>query len=210
MEFTTFSGEEDTLIWQYESKGIYSSKSLYAIINFRGVQPVFLPAVWNIRVPPKIQGLLWLFSQNKIMTCDNLRKRGMAKPLECVHCKEIESVYHLFFECVVARQTWSIVESLFQVSIVKFESVASLWLCDKKYLHLIVITYAVLWGLWNARNAIVFNRCSWISMKQVLGPILRYLRDWTKVSKDLQGGMLMTFQSTLGKLLNTPFALEPD
>jgi hypothetical protein len=29
-------------------EGVYSSKSSYAIINFRGVQPVFLPAVWNV------------------------------------------------------------------------------------------------------------------------------------------------------------------
>jgi hypothetical protein len=40
-----FSNEEDRLIWKYESNGVYSSKSLYATINFRGVQPVYLPAV---------------------------------------------------------------------------------------------------------------------------------------------------------------------
>lgn len=28
----------DALIWQYDSKGVYSSKSLYSIINFRGVE----------------------------------------------------------------------------------------------------------------------------------------------------------------------------
>ena len=101
-----FTDTEDSLIWQFESKGIYSSKSLYAVINFRGVQPIYTPAVWDLKVPPRIQGFLWLFSQNKIMTCDNLRKRGIRKPLECIHCKEMESVHHLFFECVVARVVW--------------------------------------------------------------------------------------------------------
>lgn len=47
------------------------------------------------------------------MTCDNLRKRGMAKPLECVHCKEIQTVYHLFFECIVASKICEDVEMLF-------------------------------------------------------------------------------------------------
>jgi hypothetical protein len=42
-----FSKEEDQLIWKYEPKGVYSSKSLYAVINFRGVQPVYLPTVWG-------------------------------------------------------------------------------------------------------------------------------------------------------------------
>jgi hypothetical protein len=35
----------DALVWQYESKGVYSSKSLYSIINCRGVKPVYIPAV---------------------------------------------------------------------------------------------------------------------------------------------------------------------
>jgi hypothetical protein len=50
---------------------------------------------------------LWLFFQNKIMTRDNLRARGMAKPLECEICKEIETVKHLLFECVVSRMLWN-------------------------------------------------------------------------------------------------------
>lgn len=47
------SEETDSLIWQLEKKGHYSTSSLYHVINFRGVQPVFVPAVWNLRVPPK-------------------------------------------------------------------------------------------------------------------------------------------------------------
>jgi hypothetical protein len=31
-----FSQEGDALVWVYESSGIYSTRSLYAIINFRG------------------------------------------------------------------------------------------------------------------------------------------------------------------------------
>jgi hypothetical protein len=40
-----FSDGEDQLIWKYESRGVYSSKSLYVVVNFRGVQPLFLQAV---------------------------------------------------------------------------------------------------------------------------------------------------------------------
>jgi hypothetical protein len=31
------SGEEDSVVWQYEASGVYSVSSLYAIINFTGV-----------------------------------------------------------------------------------------------------------------------------------------------------------------------------
>jgi hypothetical protein len=42
------TGEEDELIWQHQSSGIYSSHSLYSIINFKGVMHAYIPAVWKI------------------------------------------------------------------------------------------------------------------------------------------------------------------
>ena len=204
-----YSGDILFDLEEYESKGVYYSKSLYAIVNFRGVQPIYLPAVWSVKVPPRVQGFLWLFSQNKIMTCDNLRKRGIVKPLECVFCKEIESVRHLLFECVVARLVWAEVNTVFNISVVGFESVAKYWLCAKKCKQLNVVSSAVLWGLWNFRNYVVFNRCSWISMKQVLGLVYRYLRDWTKLFQDLQGGKMQEFQDLIWRTLRNPLMLEP-
>lgn len=144
------------------------------------------------------------------MTCDNLRKCGLTKPLECVQCTEIESVYHLFFECIVARLVWIEVEELFHITVHNFEYVAKWWLCEKRCLHLNVIIFVVLWGLWNFRNYLVFNRCTWISLKRVFGLISRYLMDWMKHFNDLQGRKLMEFQNLPWRKLKEPFALEPD
>jgi hypothetical protein len=85
----SYTDEDDRLIWKYEINGIYSSKSLYAIVNFRGVQPIYLPAVWKLKIPPRVQVFLWLFTQNKIMTRYNLHRRGIPKQLECTLCKDI-------------------------------------------------------------------------------------------------------------------------
>lgn len=43
--------DTDCLIWQLrvDNKGHYSSSSLYHVINFRAVQPVYVPAVWKLR-----------------------------------------------------------------------------------------------------------------------------------------------------------------
>ena len=50
-----FSQEGDALLWAYESSRIYSTHSIYAIINFRGgVQPVYIPCVWKIKAPPRV------------------------------------------------------------------------------------------------------------------------------------------------------------
>lgn len=72
-----YDTDGDALVWQYNSKGTYTSQSLYAVINFWGVTPIFIPAIWKIKVPPRIHVFLWLLSHNEIMTIDNLLKRGI-------------------------------------------------------------------------------------------------------------------------------------
>lgn len=54
----TFTEEEDSLIWQCGNNGTYSSQALYKVINFRGICPEYVPAVWRVRVPPRVQFFL--------------------------------------------------------------------------------------------------------------------------------------------------------
>ena len=203
----TFSDNSDQLIWQYESKGVYSSSSMYALVNNRGVKQIFLPAVWSLKIPPRVQVFLWLFSQNKIMTRDNLRARDMAKPMECELCKEFESVHHLFFECLVSRHLWENVSEVFNIHITDFRSLASKWLCNKKFLHFNVVTSAVLWSIWNNRNSLVFNKCTWINMKQVWRLVLFHLRNWKVPFKDLEGGLVDKFMDLMLLQLKKPLML---
>jgi hypothetical protein len=70
------SSEEDEPVWQYNSSGIYSSQSLYRVINFRGIMHIFILAVWKLKVPPRIHFFLWLLSNNKLLTRDNLEEKG--------------------------------------------------------------------------------------------------------------------------------------
>jgi hypothetical protein len=128
---------------------------------------IFLPAVWKLKIPPGIQVFLWLFSQNKIMTRDNLRRRGMPKPLECSLCKEIESVKHLFFDCLISELLWDLVFEVFGIKVTGFLCIASRWLCNTRFLQFNFVLSAIVWSIWNNRNSIVFNRKSWLNMKQV-------------------------------------------
>jgi hypothetical protein len=166
------------LIWQLESSGVYSSQSMYALVNFGGVKQMFLPVVWKLKIPPRIQVILWLFSQNKIMTRDNLRKRGMPKPLECSLYKEIETVKHLFFECLISELLWDMVFDVFGIRVTDFLSIASKWLCITRHLQFNFVSSAIIWSIWNNRNNIVFNKKTWLNMKQVWHLALSYLRSW--------------------------------
>jgi hypothetical protein len=97
------SGGEDELIWQYQSSRIYSSQSLYVVINFRGVTLVYVPTVWSLTVPPRVHFFFWLLSKDKLLTRNNLEKRRRVEDKSYLFCSEPELVNHLFFDCIVAR-----------------------------------------------------------------------------------------------------------
>jgi hypothetical protein len=98
------------------------------------VTPTFVPAVWGLQVPPKIHIFLWLVSHNKIMTRDNLKKRHVNKPGDCVFCSDLESIHHLLFDCVTARSTWNILAKFLDHPIgSSYESVARLGLKQKEF-----------------------------------------------------------------------------
>jgi hypothetical protein len=60
--------DDDEMVWQFHSSGVYSSHSLYKVINFRGVAPIYMRAVWKLSIPPRVHLFLWLVSKNKLLT----------------------------------------------------------------------------------------------------------------------------------------------
>jgi hypothetical protein len=151
------SDEDDALIWQFQPNGIYSSRSLYSVINFKGVTLVFVPVVWKLKVPSRVHFFLWLLSKNKILTRDNLEKRMKLDDTTCVFCTEKETTCHLFFGCVVAQRTWQVISQVLGVEIgAYYESIARLWLCNKKYEVANIVTSAVCWSIWKLRNVMIF------------------------------------------------------
>jgi hypothetical protein len=76
----------------------------------------------------------------------------------CLFYSEQESVRHLFFECCVAKLFWSWVEEITRRCVeADFESVASLWLHDKKCRPLNVLCSAIMWTIWKSHNELCFQ-----------------------------------------------------
>jgi hypothetical protein len=140
-----FSEEEDVIIWQFSSSGRYSIQSLYAVINDRGIKQVYTPVVWKILVPPRLHIFLWLLSNNKVLTRDNLAKRQQVDDPTCLFCDGMEIAHHLFFGCCVAKVMWCNLSDVVGKELGNdFESIVWLWLCDKKLKTLNICTTAVL------------------------------------------------------------------
>jgi hypothetical protein len=162
----------DSLVWYYEKSGTYSTH-YYAVISFRGVTPVFLPAIWNIQVPLKIHLFLWLLSHNRLATVDNLNKKGLKKSVQCNFYNGEETVKHLFFDCVVARAVWDMIRGMISCDVGSdYLSVASKWINKNKCYEVNIFPSAVLRGIWLTRNKMVFDKQVWIDVKGILRKIL--------------------------------------
>ena len=167
-----FSECEDSLIWQFTSDGVFTSQSMYKIISFRGVIPVFVPSVWDLKIPPRVHIFLWLLSKNKILTRDNLAKRQEVDTDSCLFCTEQETVQHLFFDCAVAQLLWSVVSQALNLKISSFLDVGAKWLSNKKFAATNIICSATLWSLWKLRNEMCFQNVGWMDLRLLLWMIV--------------------------------------
>lgn len=54
-------------------------------------------------MPPKVKESVWLVIKGRILTKDNLRKKGWTGMNICEFCGARESIDHLLFTCSFAR-----------------------------------------------------------------------------------------------------------
>jgi hypothetical protein len=63
-----------------------------------------------------------------------------------------------FFYCCVARVTWEHISKICGKKLgTDFESIANMWLHDKKFKTVNICTTATLWAIWKFRNELCFQ-----------------------------------------------------
>jgi hypothetical protein len=126
------SDNQDEIIWTFKSNGKYAPQALYRVINFRGVNIVHTLAIWGLKIPPRVHFFLWLLTQNKVLIRDSVSKRKHVEDSSCLFCCEMETVHHLFFDCVVAKQMWLEIFACVDLNNGScFESIGKLWFSNK-------------------------------------------------------------------------------
>ena len=86
--------------------------------------------IWKVKVPLRVNFFVWTVTLGKILTLDNLRKRGIIVVEWCCMCKQSgESINHLLLHCEAARALWSVVLTLFDITWVMSGGVAALSVC---------------------------------------------------------------------------------
>jgi hypothetical protein len=155
------SDEAGRVRWKIGSSGVFRVKDLYLQLRAEGSFPQKF--LWKIKIPMKVRIFLCEVLKNRILTKDNLLKRGWTGNDQCQFCSEKETVNHLLFGCGLAKLTWQVVLCAFQLVrppdrvddlfvgwIKSFpKSQRNLVLCGAR---------ALCWILWETRNDACFNR----------------------------------------------------
>ncbi len=129
---------------------------------------------------------MWTVAWDRILTCDNLRKRGFVLAGWCCLCKAAdESVDHLFLHFRIARVIWSLV----------FRSVGIDWVLPHRVLDLLfgwwnwfgkkssgvwnLIPSCLMWTVWRERNSCIFENKE-LALDKLLEIFFGVLFDWSR------------------------------
>ena len=94
---------DDGLRWSLKKTGTFDIRSFYMAL--RDSSTVVFPwkSIWRTKAPRRACFFLWMAAWNKILTCDNLNKRGYTLTSWCcMCCSSGETVDHLLINCPMA------------------------------------------------------------------------------------------------------------
>uniref|UniRef100_A0A2N9IEM8 Reverse transcriptase zinc-binding domain-containing protein n=1 Tax=Fagus sylvatica TaxID=28930 RepID=A0A2N9IEM8_FAGSY len=123
----------------------------------------------------------------KILTTDNLRRRGIIVVSWCCMCKvDGESVDHLLLHCPYAKELWDMIFGLFGIQWVMPKRVIDLLSCWHGSVgrHSVIwkaIPHYIMWCLWRERNVRTFEDCE-LSVVELKLHFYCSLLDWTSVT----------------------------
>lgn len=98
------------LRWGYGNSGNFNIKEASSLERGDNNSPAKKKRIclWNLGLWPKITLFIWLLMKGRILTWDNLRKRGMTGPSRCVLYNEAEETMdHLLNRCNWSKGMWS-------------------------------------------------------------------------------------------------------
>ena len=122
-------------------------------------------SIWNSVVPPRMSFFAWEASWGKVLTLDQLKRRGRALANRCFLCEEDEEdINHLLIHCTKARMLWDLLLSIVGTSWVVLASVIQMLLSwqgapvGKKRKDIwIAAPICLFWTVWHNRNMLVFE-----------------------------------------------------
>lgn len=160
-----FSDQPDVLTWKWSQTGLYTSKSIYAVLTGVGKIRWNFSHIWKSNTPPKVRIFIHLMLLGKILTKEVMDRRNFHCDLDCVMCsgQQHETVTHLMIECPFAHNIWDKVSMAANiVPLTSNSSIQNSWtraqpqskVARKKWM---IWISATCWHLWKERNSRIFE-----------------------------------------------------
>jgi zinc-binding in reverse transcriptase len=161
--------KNDLFHWRWHKSGLFSVHSFYEWLDFGGVINTEFVVIWKSKIPLKIKIFMSLLRRTRLLTKDQLLKRGWIGDSKCVFCDQDENADHLFVYCPTVRTLW---QWIAQFNNFTFQDclLANLWLIDsciplKDKILVELVRSVVCWVIWLERNSIIFNQSSPVSYR---------------------------------------------
>lgn len=92
--------QPDDATWRMSANGEFRVQSAYLTMKNGPHIGSEVRRIWGVKAPHRFKIFAWLLIHNKILTTDNLKKRGYNLPGMCFMCRSAdETVNHLFNKC---------------------------------------------------------------------------------------------------------------
>lgn len=180
---------EDTLIWIHGKYGVFTVKRCCELIEEKKGLPdsPWGSLIWGKEIPMKIQAFLWLALHDAIATKSFLFKRKILfdrSNFFCLWCGTTEEdKNHILVQCFWAWKIWMSIFEWWNINWVLPGSVEGIlrfcnfWRKKKLYKWWRIIIAFTLWGIWEARNFVVFNK-EVICWKKVVTKVKQRSLEW--------------------------------
>lgn len=101
-------GTTDEITWKWITTGIFIVKTAYTMLKTGPRIRLQASNIWKVLAPPRFKIFGWLAIQNKILTHDNLQRKGWTFVSRCLLCHAAwESTQHLFEDCPYTIQLYT-------------------------------------------------------------------------------------------------------
>ncbi|KAJ4778172.1 RNA-directed DNA polymerase (reverse transcriptase)-related family protein [Rhynchospora pubera] len=150
----------DNLFWNCNSDGHFSVASTYKRMKMAGKTRYKYENIWKLKTPPSLKHFLFYVSLGRILTQDQLLKRGIHINPRCYMCQQqvLEDAEHLFCQCVLAKEIWGRLRITSWATNSVQNMCQALHSCNSGLSQFEkTIICSAIWTLWKERNSRIFR-----------------------------------------------------